>query len=622
MPRMKMNLAVVMQTIDKASAPLKKIKGEYGQFTPKIEAAQKVLKDKSAILTNIQALQKLQAQRKSNSDAINVTTEKLAKYQAQIKAGKPLNANQQAQYNKTKAKLDDLKLAQSEYKNQLSKTGRALKKAGVDTKKLTSEEKRLNNEHEKAVSKLNRMQSRYKKIEAIKSKLAKPFSMGGIKAGAIGLAGSAFGFFAQLNSSAGVMDKLSKTAQTLKMPLSELQAMRSQAEHAGLSSESLDSSMIRLTKRLGTLQTTGAGALGSFLKKGKNPLYQQLKTVKTTDEAYQKILKSFSKLKTNQEQMAFADAAFGDSGRRMLIMLREGTQGLTNARKEFNDLGGGVKQEDASSAEAYNDALQRIKEAMTSIKYAALAPIMREMTDVFDNFTQNFKDAKWRTEAIKNVKETLQGFFSVLKSVGRGILFLKNYFPEVVAGILMLKMAFFTLNAVMYANPIGMIIGGLAALAIGLTYAYTKSQTFRKVIAGLWGVFQRLGTGILGIIGKVIQTMMLIPRAIMKMISMIPSTLLPDGWDQSIKNAHKDLEAFNDKFKGFNQDALKYAVNGKMESTNITKNDSILKNPIAQSKSTVDVNIKSDKPVEVASVASDRNTDLNINNGDIFSEGI
>lgn len=622
MPRMKMNLAVVMQTIDKASAPLKKIKGEYGQFTPKIEAAQKALKDKSAILTNIQALQKLQAQRKTNSDAINVSTEKLAKYQAQIKAGKPLNANQQAQYNKTKVKLDELKLAQSEYKNKLSKTGSALKKAGVDTKNLTAAEKRLNSEHDKAVSKLNSMQSRYKKIEAIKAKLAKPFSMGGIKAGAIGLAGSAFGFFASINSHASKLDALGKKAQNLDLPVEQFQALRSQAEHAGLSTDDLDGSMFRLTKRLGVLQTTGSGALGSFLKKGKNPLYQQLKTVKNTDEAYQKILESFSKLKTNQERMAFADAAFGDSGRRMLIMLREGTQGLTNARKELNDLGGGANNKDVATAADYNDALQKIGEAIDSIKIKALTPIIRQLTKSFNLFIEKFKNAKWREETIVQVTNALQGFFSVLKSVGRGFLFLKDNFPEVIAGILMLKAVFFMLNAVMYANPIGMIIGGLAMLAIGFTYAYQKSETFRNILSVVFEWFQRIGVGIFGVVGKVIQAATVIPRTIMKMLSMIPDSILPEGWGQSIKNANKDLEDFNNKFKGFNKDAIKYAINGTMESSNITQNSSILKNPTVQSKSTVDVNIKSDKPVEVASVASDRNTDLNINNGDILSEGI
>ncbi|MGR6834401.1 hypothetical protein [Aliivibrio wodanis] len=98
------------------------------------------------------------------------------------------------------------------------------------------------------------------------------------------------------------MDKLSKAAQNLKMPVEELQAMQSQAEHAGDSSDTMTSAMIRFTKRLGVLQTTGKGAMGSFLKKGRNPLYRDLKNAKDTEQAYGQLLDSFSKLKTNQSK--------------------------------------------------------------------------------------------------------------------------------------------------------------------------------------------------------------------------------------------------------------------------------------------------------------------------------
>ncbi|WP_373020742.1 hypothetical protein [Thiomicrorhabdus sp.] len=634
---MKMNLAVVMQTIDKATAPLKKIKGEYGQFTPKVEAAQKALKDNSGLLSNVQALKKLQAQHKANNDAINVAKEKLEKYQAQIRSGRPLSAQQQAQYNKTRTKLYELNQVQSDYRAQLSKTGKALKKAGVDTKHLTSEEKRLIGAHEKSITTLNKLQNRYKKIESIKAKLAKPFTFGGVKAGAVGLLGtgaSIAGFFTQLNSSAGTMDSLSKAAQNLKMPIGELQAMQSQAEHNGVSADTMEGNLRRFTKRLGVLQTTGSGALGSFLKKGKNPLYYQLQQAKTTDEAYQQLLESFSKLKTNQEQMAFADAAFGQDGRKMLIMLREGTKGLTAARKEFNDLGGGIKEDDAKAAEAYNDAMQRIQEASRSIKYASLAPIMRELTVIFSDFTEKFKNADWREGTIKQVRETLKGFFDVIKSIGRGILFLVNYFPEVVAGILMLKTAFFTLNAVMYANPIGMIVGALSALAIGLTYAYLKSKTFREVVGGLWEFLKRFGFGVGAIFGELVRLFLLLPRAIMKMVSLIPDSLLPEGWGKSIKKGQKDLEAFNTRFKELNKSGMQYAINGNSDiMMNVAaagtpgqaitgQNRSIIKSPTVQSRSSVDIRVRSDKPVDIAQVQADTGTDLSVNTGDLFADGI
>lgn len=41
-------------------------------------------------------------------------------------------------------------------------------------------------------------------------------------------------------------------------------------------------------------------------------------------------------------------------------------------------------------------------------------------------------------------------------------------------------------NAAMSANPIGLIIAALAALAAGLVYAYKHSETFRKIVQGAW----------------------------------------------------------------------------------------------------------------------------------------
>lgn len=42
------------------------------------------------------------------------------------------------------------------------------------------------------------------------------------------------------------------------------------------------------------------------------------------------------------------------------------------------------------------------------------------------------------------------------------------------------------LNAVMSANPIGLVVVALGALTAGLVYAYKNSETFRKIIDGIW----------------------------------------------------------------------------------------------------------------------------------------
>lgn len=52
------------------------------------------------------------------------------------------------------------------------------------------------------------------------------------------------------------------------------------------------------------------------------------------------------------------------------------------------------------------------------------------------------------------------------------------------------------LNAAMTANPIGLLITGLATLAAGVIYAYNKSETFRAGLWGVWGALKAVGESI------------------------------------------------------------------------------------------------------------------------------
>lgn len=57
--------------------------------------------------------------------------------------------------------------------------------------------------------------------------------------------------------------------------------------------------------------------------------------------------------------------------------------------------------------------------------------------------------------------------------------------------------AFRLVNTVMAANPIGLVVTAVAALAAGLIYAYNESETFRNFVNNLgdtaWAVFQGIG---------------------------------------------------------------------------------------------------------------------------------
>lgn len=459
---MKMNLSVVMALKDKTTAPLKGMASESDHYAKTIKKVQKAQANDSAAIGMINSFKVSKKAMNKNALAIAATNEKLKELQAKATAaGKP-SAALTERISKQKEKLDKLNAEQNSYKNNLVKMGKQLTKTGVKMHDLDGESSRLNKRYKKHGAEIIKLSKKY----AILKGAMKPIQKmnGAIKLPKVGRAAagkgaallggiSLAGLMNEVNSTAAEMDKLAKTSGNLRMPISELQAMQSQAEHAGVSSDTLSSSMIRFNKRLGVLQQTGSGALGSFLKKSGNSLHRELQNVTDNQQAYEMLLESFSKLKTTQEQMAFADAAFGQDGRRMLIMLREGTEGLTAARQELNDLGGGAKAEDAAKAEAYNDAMQKVQESIRSIKFAALAPIMEKITKAFTEFSNQFKNTEWRTDFIEKVSKAVDNLYEGLVFLGKGILWAVDNFKGIVAAVAIFKVALIGLNAVIMANP-------------------------------------------------------------------------------------------------------------------------------------------------------------------------
>ncbi|MCG6266179.1 hypothetical protein [Vibrio furnissii] len=624
---MKMNLSVVMGLKDKVSAPLKGMVSDSDHYAKAIKKIQKAQADDSAAIGMIGSFKNTKKAMSQNTLAMASASEKLRELQASAAAaGKPTAALTE-KISKQQQRLDKLTQQQDHYKTHLVKLGGELKKTGVKVHDLDGENNRLESRYKKHGAEIIKLSKKYAILRGAMSPLQKlngAIRLPNVAGAALGKGAALLGGFslaglaAEVNSSAAEMDKLAKKSANLNLPISELQAMQSQAEHAGVSADALSASMTRFTRRLGVLQTTGAGALGSYLKKSKNAAFRDLQGAKDTQEAYQMLLESFSKLKTAQEQMAFADAAFGDSGREMLIMLREGTQGLTAARQEFNDLGGGATAEDAAKAEAYNDAVQRISESLRSIKFAALAPIMEKATKLFTEFSEKFKNTQWRTEFMDKVIQTVNGLYQALEFLGKGLIFVTQNFKGIITILAIAKVALIGLNAVIMANPIGMMVTAIGAAIIAITYLVDKFIGVDKVVNWVKEQFSGLWDGI------------------KKLINMLPDSLIPDGWKTGLDDAGTEVDNLANKLDSIKDKnaTLGIVTNETRNQTDRTKaytdyqssglsaakpNNPYqpIKSQTLNSRSEVALTIKSDKPVTVDKAKSDKGTDLNLDVGNL-----
>lgn len=623
---MKMNLSVVLGLKDKLSAPLKGISSESDHYAKVIKKVHKAQADDSAALGMIDSFKKSKQAISNNALAIAATNEKLRELKAKAASAARPSAALTEKISKQQQRLDKLNRQQSDYKTNLVRLGKQLRRTGVRMFDLQGESDRLNRSYKRHASEIVRLSKQYtilkvamRPIQKLNRAIRLPkLASATVGKGAALLGGvSLAGFATELNSTAAEMDKLAKTAANLSLPISELQAIQSQANYAGVETDALSGAMLRFNKRLGVLQQTGRGALGSYLKKSGNSLHRDLQGAKDNQQAYEMLLDAFSKLKSPQEQMAFADAAFGQDGRKMLIMLRQGTEGLANARQELNEIGGGATAEDAAKAEAYNDAMQKISESVRSIKFAALAPVMEKATKLFTQFSDKFKNAQWRTEFMDKVIQTVNGLYQGLEFLGKGLIFVSQNFKGIIAALAIFKVALIGINAVIMANPFGMIVTAIGAAVIAITYLVDKFVGLDNVIkwvgekiGWLWDKFKAL-------------------------INKLPDSLIPDGWKTDTEAAGKQVDNLANKLDGIKDKNAKLGITTQ-ETTNRRETQSYhayqsgnltnpyqayqpLTNQTLKSKSEVELRIKSDKPVTVDKAKSEKGTELSLDVGNMVN---
>ncbi|MCG9782625.1 hypothetical protein L1D52_09685 [Vibrio brasiliensis] len=623
---MKMSLSIVMGIKDKTKPILKGMSSESDRYAKQIKKVQKAQADDASAMAMISRFNDIKKAKQKNILALKAEQEQLDKLKKKAKQLQAPSAALTAKIAKQQEKLTKLNSEQKQYQTGLMGLRKSLKKSGVSVYKLDSEYDRLNKRYQKHGKEITILQKRYAKLQGImkpmqklngKIKLPK---IGGAVAGkgAALLGGlSIASLVSEVNQAASEMDALAKKSATLKISISELQALRKQASHAGVDDEAMSSALTRFTKRLGVLQTTGSGILGSYLKKSGNSAFKDLKGAKDTQQAYEQLLNAFSKLETAQEQMAFADAAFGQDGRKMLLLLREGTDGLAKSRKELAELGGGAKAEDAAKAEAYNDALQRIQESIKSIKYAALAPIMEKATQAFGEFTTKFKNAKWRDDTITKVTQAVKGLYNGLTLLGKGIIFVSQHFREIVAAVALFKAALIALNAVILSNPLGLIVAGVMAAIVAITYLVDKFIGLDNVIkwvgekiGWLWNKFKAL-------------------------INKLPDSLIPDNWKLQTDQAGQQVDRLANKLNKIKDKNAKLGItttethnrserqgySGYATGNLATQSQYRPYQPLApqtmKSKSEVELRIKSDKPVTVDKAKSEKGTELSLDVGSL-----
>ena len=202
---------------------------------------------------------------------------------------------------------------------------------------------------------------------------------------------------------------------------------------------------------------------------------------------------------------------------------------ISDGKVSFSELQAAVEAATSEGGQFYNgmlEASQTFSGRMSTLKdnvaaltgeltsglFAALGDLVVKLNEVVTSFLDS-------DEKMAQLKDTIGIATSVVAAAGAAFLAYKGYVAAATAaeaihtatttamtaahkaaeaGATGLKLAQAALNAVISANPVGLFVAALAALAAGLVTAYQTSETFRTAVNSAFSAVQKIAQSAIG----------------------------------------------------------------------------------------------------------------------------
>ena len=202
---------------------------------------------------------------------------------------------------------------------------------------------------------------------------------------------------------------------------------------------------------------------------------------------------------------------------------------ISDGKVGFNELEAAVEAATSQGGQFYNgmleasqtfngrmstlkDNLAALTGELTSGLFAALGDLVVKLNETAVSFLDN-------DEKMAQLKDTIGIATAVIVAAGTAFLTYKGYVAAATAaeaihtatttamtaahkaaeaGATGLKLAQAALNAVISANPVGLFVAALAALAAGLVTAYRTSETFRTAVNSAFSAVQKIAQSAIG----------------------------------------------------------------------------------------------------------------------------
>ncbi|APZ43129.1 phage tail protein [Acidihalobacter ferrooxydans] len=228
----------------------------------------------------------------------------------------------------------------------------------------------------------------------------------------LGVAVSVAGLTAMVKSAIDTGDALNKLSQRVGITVESLSTLIPTAELSGLSTEKFETGLKKLATTMFEAATGFDESAQLFAALGIG-FKNQDGTLRATDQVLLDLADRFKAMPDGAEKSALAVQIFGKAGAEMIPFLNQGRDGVEALASEVATLGVQMGADTAAQAEVFNDSLDKLHMATTSIGNQIIASLLPALNDMAGGMVESAKQGG-------TLRTILDGVVLALKTLALG----------------------------------------------------------------------------------------------------------------------------------------------------------------------------------------------------------
>lgn len=491
-----LKLQVILDAIDRATGPFK-------QITQGSKGAAAAIRDTRDHLRSLEAAQKdlkgfanLKRSSEATAAALDEQQRKVRELTHQINNAEGSTKQLTRQRQQAIKQAQKLSTRYDKEQSQLQVLRDRMKNVHGMTGSLSDRQRQLSQEIDAANKRLDAQRAALDQLN--KAKVGEKFnemrsSVGRFARQAVvttTLVGG--GMFALANSTATLGDQTAKTADMLGVEIEALQELRYAGEQAGIASNTFDVALRRMIRRTSEAAQGGGPAANAIRELGLSA--HELADMRP-EEALEAIADSMTLVENQGDRLRLAFAFFDTDGAAMVNMLKAGSAGLEEYRRQARLTGYVLSEQAARDAEVFKTRLQDAQLTLAGLKNIIGAELMPVVSDLMAEFSEWMVENRERVEAFaktfaQRFREAIPTIINIargLASTASAIASVTGFVASLVGGFDNLGMAFAFFWAL---KPIISILAFGKALFVGT-----------KAVIGLATTLPLLSTGFAAVLG-------------------------------------------------------------------------------------------------------------------------